>query len=78
MNPYDTSDDNTIWINSTAATTGTVNFTFTTNGGAYLPNYTRYQIIPDKNWMPYRHFEYDPLWHKKFASIKYQMEKMWD
>lgn len=78
MTPYDTtSDDNTIWINSFAANTGTVNFTFTTNG-AYLPNYTRYQIIPDKNWMPYRHFEYDPLWHKKFASIKLQMETMWD
>jgi hypothetical protein len=86
MNPYDTGDDpiwvntgadDTIWINSTAATTGTLNFTLTTNG-AYLPNYTRYRIIPDKNWMPYRHFEYDPLWHKKFASIKYQMKKMWD
>ena len=77
MNPYDTSDDNTIWINSTAATTGTLNFTFTT-AGAYLPNYTRYQIIPDKNWMPNRHFEYDPLWHKKFARIRIQMETMWD
>ena len=73
----DTSDDNTIWINSATATTGDVNFTLTT-GVAYLPTYTRYQIIPDKNWMPYRHFEYDPLWHKKFASIKYQMQSMWD
>lgn len=34
-------------------------------------------VISDKDWMPYTHFEYDPLWHKKFASIKYQMDKMW-
>ena len=33
---------------------------------------------PDKDWMPYRHFEYDPLWHKKFARIKIQMETMWE
>ncbi len=78
MNPYDTSDDNTFWINSTAATTtGTLNVTFTT-AGAYLPNYTRYQIIPDKNWMPYRHFEYVPEWHQKFARYKLQMKTMWD
>jgi len=31
----------------------------------------------DKDWMPYNHFEYEPLWHKKFARIKYQMSKMW-
>ena len=77
MNPYDTtSDDNTIWVNGTADT-GTVNFTFTTTG-AYLPNFTRRQIIPDKNWMPYRHFEYVPKWHQKFASYKLQMQSMWD
>lgn len=34
-------------------------------------------IVDDKDWRPYRHFEYDPIWHKKFASIKYQMETMW-
>jgi len=62
---------------STAAATSAVNFTFST-GIAYISNYTRYQIIPDKNWMPYRHFEYEPRWHQKFASIKLQMETMWD
>ncbi len=78
MNPYDTtSDDNAIWLNTASTTTGALNFTLTTTG-AYLPNYIRYQIIPDKNWMPYRHFEYDPLWHKKFARIKIQMQSMWD
>lgn len=35
-------------------------------------------VIDDKDWMPYAFFEYDPIWHKKFASIKYQMNKMWD
>jgi len=34
-------------------------------------------ITSDKDWMPYRHFEYEPVWHKKYAAIKYQMEKMW-
>lgn len=73
----DTSDDNTIWINSATTTTGNVNFTFTA-GTAYLHTFTRYPIIPDKDWMPYRHFEYDPLWHKKFAGYKLQMQSMWD
>lgn len=35
-------------------------------------------IIEDKDWMPYTHFEYDPIWHKKFAAIKYQMQIMWN
>jgi len=66
------------WTNSTAAT----NFTVDTGGTAYF-TFTGYgttsnPIIPDKNWMPYSHFEYDPLWHKKFARYKLQIEKMWE
>ncbi len=34
--------------------------------------------ISDKDWMPYRFFEYDPLYHKKYARYKIQMENMWD
>ena len=34
--------------------------------------------LSDKDWMPYNYFEYDPLWHKKYAAIKYQMNTMWD
>lgn len=77
MNPYDTSDDNTTWINSNTANTETLNFTFTTTG-VFLPNYVKRQIIPDRNWMPYHHFEYIPKWHQKFARIKLQMQSMWD
>ncbi len=33
---------------------------------------------PDYNWMPYVYVEYEPIWHKKFARIKLQMEHMWD
>ena len=66
------------WTGSSATTgdftsyAGTNNFTFTVNGTSYHP------IIPDKNWMPYRYFEYDPKWHKKYARYKIQMSKMWD
>lgn len=35
-------------------------------------------VVEDKDWMPCCYFEYDPIWHKKFAAIKYQMYKMWD
>jgi len=34
--------------------------------------------LSDKDWMPYDFFEYIPVWHEKYARIKYQMEKMWD
>jgi len=65
--------NNFTWWNTTAAT-GTANFTFITDGTA-----SNWQpIIPDKDWMPYAYFEYDPVWHKKFASYKIQMEKMWN
>jgi hypothetical protein len=74
MNPYDSTDD-AVWINTTAST-GTLNFTFITNGT--FPNYTSQKILPNKDWMPYRYVEYEPKWHKKFARYKLQMQSMWD
>lgn len=73
-----TDSGNFTWTN-TAATTGnfalstgaTTDFTFTMHGSTPNP------IIPDKNWMPYRYFEYEPRWHKKYARYKLQIEKMW-
>ena len=75
---YFDNDDNFTWANSTI-TTG--NFTLVGGPSSLVfavSSPQGYPIIPDKDWMPYRHFEYDPLWHKKFAAIKYQMKKMWD
>jgi len=65
-------NNNFTWWNTTATN---ANFTFTTDGTA-----SNWQpIIPDKDWMPNSSYvEYEPLWHKKFASYKNQMEKMWD
>jgi len=68
------------WTNGTATTgsnftvdTGdSAYFTFTGNGIASNP------IIPDKNWMPYVYVMYEPKWHKKYASYKFQIEKMWE
>ncbi len=37
-----------------------------------------FDLPADKDWMPYAIFEYEPIWHKKFAKIKYQMKNMWD
>ncbi len=76
MNDDTSFTDDYAWTN-TGATTAAVNFTVSTDG-SYIANYTRYQIIPDKNWMPYRHFEYIPKWHQKFARYKLQMQSMWD
>ncbi len=76
---YFYNDDNFTWTDSTITTTG--NFTLVGGASSLVFNVGTpqgYPIIPDKDWMPYRHFEYDPLWHKKFAAIKYQMKKMWD
>ena len=52
-------------------TTGSVTTTMNLTG-------SNVEIVSDKDWMPYTHFEYDPLWHKKFAAIKYQMQTMWN
>ena len=44
-----------------------------------MPYYTTGSNIPtDKDWMPYNFFEYDHIWHKKYAAIKNQMDIMWD
>ena len=78
MNDDIADSGNFTWTGATTTTgdftsyTGTNNFTFTVNGSSYHP------IIPDKNWMPYRYFEYDPKWHKKYARYKIQMSTMWD
>lgn len=75
---YFDNDDNFTWTSSTI-TTGNFTLLGGTNNLVFTVSWPQwYPIIPDKDWMPYRHFEYDPLWHKKFAAIKYQMEKMWD
>ena len=79
-NSDDTTDSggNFTWTGATA-TTDNLTFTTGTNSYTFLVNGTSYhQIIPDKNWMPYRYFEYIPKWHKKFASYKLQMQSMWD
>ncbi len=82
MSNFDDTTDtgNFTWTNSTASTgnftlsaaTNLTNFTFAVNGTSYHP------VIPDKNWMPYPYFEYEPKWHIKYASYKNQMEHMWD
>lgn len=69
MNLFGSNDDSVdIFFLSPSITGTTLTATYTT--GSNIPS--------DKDWMPYRHFEYDPLWHKKYAAIKYQMETMWD
>jgi len=51
----------------------TSSFALTTGGTeTFYPS-----IIPDKNWMPYQYVEYEPIWHKKYARYKIQMENMW-
>ncbi len=81
MNDDITNTGNYTWIN-TAATTSATNLTFTTGSTdsfAFTVNGTPWHpVIPDKNWMPYRHFEYIPKWHQKFARYKLQMQSMWD
>jgi len=64
VNYFLTGSPSVFYASTTTYTTGS----YTT--GSY--------ISTDKDWMPYAFFEYDPLWHKKFASIKYQMDKMWN
>lgn len=73
-------NDNFTWWNTTAATTsdnltfsGTFNLTTATGS-----TWHQTKLPPDKNWMPYAYVEYEPVWHKKFASYKLQMSKMWD
>ena len=69
---YFNNNDNLTWA-ATPATTDDFTITNFTNSIAFTCTWP----ISDKDWMPYRHFEYDPLWHKKYAAIKYQMKTMW-
>lgn len=79
-----TANGNFTWTGSTATTTDgifTLNAEGVTNidfGFATTTSTWHKPIIPDKNWMPYVYFEYDPKWHKKFARYKIQISKMWD
>ena len=67
-----TSNGNFTWWNTTASTGDSVFFD-------PVPIYsTTTTKTPDKDWMPYKHFEYDPKWHKKFANYKLQMDHMWE
>jgi len=73
-----TNNGNYTWWNTTA-TTASTNLTFNTDCFTFAVNGTSWHpVIPDKDWMPYSYVEYEPKWHKKFASYKNQMEKMWD
>jgi len=78
----DNYNDNYTWWNSTATTSddiifsGTFNFATTTTASNWYG--IKSKTPPDKNWMPYVYVEYEPVWHKKFARIRIQMETMWD
>ena len=66
---------------NTNYTLGTNYFSLTGSGTCYTATdtaSTTFTIILETDWMPYDYFEYDPLWHKKYAAIKLQMETMWD
>ena len=67
--------DSTTEYNTTIIS-GTLNIEAATD--VTLFSNVQYANPPDKDWMPYSHFEYEPVWHKKYAAIKYQMESMWD
>ena len=80
MNNGNYNDDYT-WWNTTAATCDNIPFSGTfnlTTAITTVSNWYTTKIPPDKNWMPYAYVEYEPVWHKKFASYKLQMGKMWD
>lgn len=62
----------------TTATTGDFTFIGCTDSYTFFYKTGRQPVIPNKNWMPYKYFEYEPKWHKKFARYKLQMEKMWN
>jgi len=71
------------WWNTTATTSDNITFSGTFNLSTAVTTtnsnwYNTTKTPPDKNWMPYVYVEYEPVWHKKFASYKLQMEKMWD
>jgi len=70
-----TGDSYTRWFSSDGTINGVLTF-----GTVFTPTLTgsNYnEIIPNKDWMPYVYVEYEPLWHKKFASFKNQIKDMW-
>ncbi len=74
-----TNDNNFTW-NTTASTSDNILFSGTTLTATTTNSIwcSPIKTPPDKDWMPYCYVEYEPVWHKKFASYKNQMEKMWD
>ena len=77
----DNFNDNYTWWNTTASTDNIIfSGTFDLTGAVATTTFSNWHTIktpPDKNWMPYEYFEYDPIFHKKYARYKIQMENMW-
>jgi hypothetical protein len=76
----DFTNDNFNWWNNTTASTSDGIFSFSSTAtNATLTN-SNWCVVktPDKDWMPYPHFEYEPRWHQKYSRYKNQMEHMWD
>ena len=72
-------NDNFTWWNTSATTSDNITFSGTFNLATTTGStWHQTKLPPDKNWMPYAYVEYEPVWHKKFASYKLQMSKMWD
>jgi len=68
---------NGTYVNDITFTTSTVSDVTSTinptdSSSIWFPYYM------ESTWMPYQYVEYEPLWHKKYAAIKYQMDTMWD
>ena len=80
MSSGETNDNYYTWWNTATTSTSDNNLFFGgTNTAAITLTNSNYTIkIPDKDWMPYDYIEYEPKWHKNFASYKNQMEHMWD
>lgn len=70
--------NNFTWWNTTASTSDGIFFSGTATTATTTSSNWCVVKTPDKDWMPYPYFEYDPKWHKKYASYKNQMEQMWD
>lgn len=47
------------------------------NSPAILTSSNDNKYYTNQDWMPYVYAEYEPVWHKKFAHYKIQMEDMW-
>jgi len=73
-----TGNSNFTWWNNSASDNITFSGTFNMATTTTTTGSNWHKIKPDKNWMPYAYVEYEPIWHKKFARYKLQMEKMWN